>query len=246
MAALPVLDPNLLAEAGPAHNPARPDLASRHLAYIIYTSGSTGNPKGVMIEHRGAINLALAQIGLFATSPASRVVQFASIGFDASIWEILMALGAGAALYLASNRERQGAAALLPFLLLRGVTHATLPPALLDASAVAGLSSLETLILAGESPSAALIAACNQKTTVFNAYGPTETTVCATAWRCPDDFQEGVVPIGRPIANTSLYLLDSDRQPVPLGAIGELYVGGARRGARLSQSAPAHPGALPR
>ena len=180
-----------------------------------------------MIEHRGAINLALAQIGLFATSPASRVVQFASIGFDASIWEILMALGAGAALYLASNRERQGAAALLPFLLLRGVTHATLPPALLDASAVAGLSSLETLILAGESPSAALIAACNQKTTVFNAYGPTETTVCATAWRCPDDFQEGVVPIGRPIANTSLYLLDSDRQPVPLGAIGELYVGGA-------------------
>ena len=226
LAALLVLDPNLL-PAGPAHNPGRPDLASRHLAYIIYTSGSTGNPKGVMIEHRGAINLALAQIKLFATSPSSRVVQFASISFDASIWEILMALGAGAALYLATDRERQGAAALLPYLALHGITHATLPPALLAASDAAGLSSLRTLIFAGESPSAALISACKEKTEVFNAYGPTETTVCATAWRCPEDFEGGAVPIGRPIANTHLYLLDSERQPVPVGAIGELYVGGA-------------------
>ena len=225
LSALPVLDPNTL-PPGPGHNPDRVDIISRHLAYIIYTSGSTGQPKGVMLEHRGAINMTLAQVERFAITPSSRVVQFASISFDASISEFLMALAVGAGLYMPSDRERQGDA-LLKYLEHHGITHATLPPALLDVADVPRLGCLETLVLAGESPSSVLVAACREQTNVINGYGPTEITVCATTWQCPEDFAGGVVPIGRPIANTRLYLLDGSGQPVPLGAAGELYIGGA-------------------
>ena len=224
LAAQPVLDPNHLSP-GPDHNPQRAELTSRDLAYIIYTSGSTGQPKGVMLEHRGAINMALAQVERFALNPSSRAIQFASISFDASISEFLMTLAAGAALHLPAERERRGTE-LLQYLEREGITHATLPPALLDLADVPGLSSLQMLVLAGESPSAALVAACKDQTNVTNAYGPTETTVCATTWLCPRDFAGVVVPIGRPIANTRLYLLDRFGQPVPLGAAGELYIGG--------------------
>ena len=91
-------------------------LTSRHLAYIIYTSGSTGTPKGVMVEHRGLVNLALAQRALFEVSPRSRVVQFASFSFDASTWEIVMALCSGAELFLISPREHRNTSELLDYL----------------------------------------------------------------------------------------------------------------------------------
>ncbi|MBP2239426.1 amino acid adenylation domain-containing protein, partial [Sinorhizobium kostiense] len=201
-------------------------LTSRHLAYVIYTSGSTGTPKGVMVEHRGLVNLGLAQIGLFGVCSNSSVVQFASFGFDASASELVMAFGSGAALHLPANGLRQASNRLSDYLQSESITHATLPPALLQARRDLQCLAPQVLILAGELPKAELIRSLVQAS-IVNAYGPTEATVCATVWNCPDDFDGAIVPIGRPIANTRLYLLDDHGQPVPFGAVGELYIGGA-------------------
>ncbi|MEM5373157.1 amino acid adenylation domain-containing protein, partial [Paraburkholderia azotifigens] len=201
-------------------------LTSHHLAYVIYTSGSTGNPKGVMVQHRGLVNLVLAQGGLFGASPNSRVAQFASVGFDASAWELLMAFGSGAALHLPADEIRQASNKLSDYLRSENITHATLPPALLQTSKNLECLASQVLILAGELPKAELIQSL-APASIVNAYGPTETTVCATVWNCPVDFNGSVVPIGRPIANTRVYLLDGHGAPVPFGAVGELYIGGA-------------------
>ncbi|EHK54742.1 non-ribosomal peptide synthetase, partial [Allomesorhizobium alhagi] len=201
-------------------------LTSRHLAYVIYTSGSTGTPKGVMVEHHSLVNLGLAQIELFGVCSNSRVVQFASFGFDASAWELVMAFGSGAALHLPADALRQASNKLSDYLRSEAITHATLPPALLQASRDPGYLASQVLILAGELPKAELVRSL-ASASIVNAYGPTEATVCATVWSCPDDFDGSVVPIGRPIANTRVYLLDGHGAPVPFGAVGELYIGGA-------------------
>ncbi|MEH2617403.1 amino acid adenylation domain-containing protein [Bradyrhizobium sp. AZCC 1620] len=223
------LDTSVSVIAGLATStPAVTGLTSRHLAYIIYTSGSTGRPKGVMVEHRGLVNLALAQRAMFDVSPRSRIVQFASFSFDASIWEIIMALCSGAGLFLLSAREHRNTSELLDYLSRHAITHATLPPAMLQGRAdLDRLASLRVLVLAGELPKAELVKGLPPAVTVFNGYGPTETTVCATAWRRPTGFDGDVVPVGRPLPNTRLYLLDRFGAPVPLGAIGEIHIGGA-------------------
>jgi amino acid adenylation domain-containing protein len=203
-------------------------LNSRHVAYVIYTSGSTGKPKGVMVEHAGAINLSQAQIALFNLSPLSRILQFASIGFDASIFDIVMAFGSGASLHLLNENDRHSASGFSNYLVDNGITHATLPPALLKGQVeLESLSGLETLVLAGEEPPPAVIRGIAKKVRVFNAYGPTEDTIWTTAWLRPDDFNGNMVPIGKPIHNTRIYLLDPHGAPVPLGVTGELYIGGA-------------------
>ncbi|WP_456639423.1 non-ribosomal peptide synthase/polyketide synthase [Bradyrhizobium sp. USDA 10063] len=201
-------------------------LTSRHLAYVIYTSGSSGTPKGVMVEHRGLVNLGLAQIVLFGACSNSRVVQFASFGFDASASELVMAFGSGAALHLPAGEIRQSTKELSDYLRNEAITHATLPPALLQGGQHLEYLASQLLVLAGELPKAELIRAL-PAASIVNAYGPTEATVCATTWSCPDDFDGAVVPIGRPIANTRVYLLDAHGAPVPFGAVGELYIGGA-------------------
>ncbi|MGV8002878.1 non-ribosomal peptide synthase/polyketide synthase [Photorhabdus temperata subsp. temperata] len=226
LAGLTVLDPNTLPDL-PDSNPQVPGLTARHLAYVIYTSGSTGMPKGVMVEHRGVINLVLAQITRLDIDVTSRMLQFASFSFDASVWEIMIALGGGASLIIPTDAVRQDLCRLWHYLEQQAVTHACLTPALFqDGVDLPAITIKPTLILAGEASSTALLQALRGKVTLFNAYGPTETTVCATTWRCPSDYTDTLVPIGRPIANTRVYLLDVYGQPVPLGAIGEIYVGG--------------------
>ncbi|MDN7805545.1 non-ribosomal peptide synthetase [Burkholderia gladioli] len=221
-----LLDPDTLPER-PASNPVVPGLTSRHLAYVIYTSGSTGKPKGVMVEHRGTLNLAQFQRQNFTILPSSRILQFASCAFDASVWEVVMALGCGATLYLPFTALLKDRAALLRYLEQHRITHATLPPALLQGdSAVLDPELALTLILAGEAPGPGLFQALAEHHVVFNAYGPTESTVCATLWRCPPGFTGETIPIGKPIANTRIYLLDAHGQPVPLGTVGELHIGG--------------------
>ncbi|QIO34958.1 non-ribosomal peptide synthetase [Bradyrhizobium sp. 1(2017)] len=203
-------------------------LTSRSLAYIIYTSGSTGRPKGVMVEHRGLVNLALAQRALFNVNSSSRVVQFASFSFDASIWEIVMALCSGATLFLAGLREHQDTPELLGFLAENAITHATLPPAMLHGrDDLDRLASLRVLVLAGELPRAELIKGLPAGIAVFNGYGPTEATVCATSWLRTPGFDGDAAPIGRPLPNARIYLLDRFGAPVPLGAVGEIWIGGA-------------------
>ncbi|MHB0772406.1 amino acid adenylation domain-containing protein [Bradyrhizobium sp. 5.13L] len=202
-------------------------LTWRSLAYIIYTSGSTGRPKGVMVEHRGLVNLALAQRALLEVNSHCRVVQFASFSFDASIWEIVMALCSGAALFLTDPREHQDTSALFSYLTDNAITHATLPPAMLHGRTdLDRLVSLRVLVLAGELPKAELIKGLPPGVAVVNGYGPTEATVCATSWLRPPAFDGDVAPIGRPLPNVRIYLLDRFGRPVPLGAVGEIWIGG--------------------
>ncbi|HEV7285503.1 MAG TPA: amino acid adenylation domain-containing protein, partial [Kaistia sp.] len=203
-------------------------LTPRNLAYVIYTSGSTGTPKGVMVEHAGLVNLAFAQAAAFDVTPASRVFQFAPFSFDASAFEIVMALAHGAVLCLGPRGTVLAGEELADALRRCGATHVTLPPVVLAGLPDGALDAVRVLIVAGESPTAAAVARWGSGRRMFNAYGPTETTVWASLHSCdPGADPACVVPIGRPIANVRIYLLDEAGAPVPAGAAGEIHIGGA-------------------
>ena len=196
-----------------------------NLAYVIYTSGSTGQPKGVLIEHRGLSNLAADQINIFNLQPSNRILQFASLSFDASIFEIVMALGIGATLYLTNKECLLSGKALLQLLREKAITHVTLPPALLAVLPTESLPALETIISAGESCSEDIVKRWwSPSRSFFNAYGPTEATVWSTVAKIKSVSEKP--PIGRPIANTEIYILDKHLQPVPVGILGELCIAG--------------------
>ncbi|WP_392534069.1 amino acid adenylation domain-containing protein [Nostoc sp. C117] len=198
-------------------------VAPENLAYVIYTSGSTGTPKGVLIQHQGVCNLIQAQIKLFDVDQNSRVLQFASFSFDASVWEIFMAVCSGASLYIGTQDSLRPGTDLVQFLREQSITQVTLPPTALAALPIAELPNLQILIVAGEACNPKLIAEWSQGRRFFNAYGPTESTVCATVAEYTGDTQ---LTIGRAIANTQVYILDQNLQPVPVGTPGELYIGG--------------------
>ncbi|NCR24962.1 MAG: amino acid adenylation domain-containing protein [Microcystis aeruginosa LE13-04] len=199
-------------------------VTANNLANLIYTSGSTGKPKGVMVEHRGLFNLAQAQIKTFNLQSNYRILQFASLNFDASIWEIIMAMGAGATLYLDTKDALMPGLPLMGRLKDYGITHVTLPPSALAALPLEEIPELQTIIVAGEACSEELIKQWATGRNFFNAYGPTETSVCATVEKWTDATEK--ITIGRPIANTQIYILDSHLQPVPIGVPGELHIGG--------------------
>ncbi|MEE4185170.1 MAG: non-ribosomal peptide synthase/polyketide synthase, partial [Gammaproteobacteria bacterium] len=196
------------------------------LAYVIYTSGSTGQPKGVMIEHRGVCNLVHAQAAAFGLGPGDRMLQFASVSFDASIFEIVMGLGVGATLVLADADELLPGAPLLQVLQRQRVTAVTLPPTALLQLPPAELPELHTITVAGEACPPELVTRwtrADQPRRFFNLYGPTETTVWATCAECRSGEP---VTIGRPVSNVRVYVLDRWQEPVPVGVAGELYIGG--------------------
>ncbi len=195
-----------------------------NLAYVIYTSGSSGKPKGVLVQHKGLYNLAEAQIDIFNVQPSSRILQFASLSFDASIFEIVMALGTGATLYLANKESLLPGQSLIKLLRDNAITHVTLPPAVLSVLPKEELPALQTIICAGESCSQDIVKIWGADRRFFNAYGPTEATVWATVAEISDDSEKP--PIGRPIPNTQVYILDKNLQPVPIGIPGELYISG--------------------
>ena len=176
----------------------------------------------MVVTHNGIPSLATAQINHFAITAQARVLQFASLSFDAMVSEISMALVSGAALVIAPSEWRSGDG-LAGFIRSRGVTHATLTPAVL--ATLAEDLSLGTLIVAGEACSTNLVARWSRSRRMINAYGPTETTVCATVSMPLSDTM--MPPIGRPIWNTRIYILDGNLQPVPVGVSGELYIAGA-------------------
>ena len=200
-------------------------VTSQNLAYMIYTSGSTGKPKGVLVGHQGLCNLASAQIGLFDVKKTSRILQFFSIAFDGAIWEIVMALCSGARLCLIPPESVRLASELKQLLQKHSITHLTVVPSALATLSCDDLPTLQTMIVAGEACPPELVQKWSKGRRFFNAYGPTEYTVCATVTECSDRNQKP--SIGRPIANTQIYILDKLFQPVPIGAIGELYIGGA-------------------
>jgi amino acid adenylation domain-containing protein len=196
-------------------------VTSANIAYVIYTSGSTGQPKGVLVEHHGLCNLVQAQLETFELKRENRILQFASLSFDASIFEIVMALGIGATLYLIPEQARLGAA-LISYLENNAITHATLPPAVLNTLPQGKLPALQVLISAGEACSLDVARLADTRR-LFNAYGLTETTVWSTVAQLKDN---SCNTIGRAIANTQIYVLDAYLQPVAIGIPGELYIGG--------------------
>jgi amino acid adenylation domain-containing protein len=201
------------------------EVAAESLAYVIYTSGSTGLPKGAMLRHRGICNLSRAQRAAFQIDEASRILQFSPYSFDASVWEMFMALGNSGALVITSQEVLASPDDLLACMQKMHVSNVTLPPSVVKVLPEQQLPELRTVIAAGEACPAELVQRWAVGRDFFNAYGPTETTVCASFYKCDAD-EAGGPPIGRPINNTHLYILDPQMQPVPIGVPGELHVGG--------------------
>jgi amino acid adenylation domain-containing protein len=224
----------------PLPSPAAPSPAAgakvmaENLAYVIYTSGSTGKPKGVAMPHRPLVNLLAWQRESLAAGP-KKTLQFASVSFDVSFQEIFSTLGSGGELVLITEEIRRDPAALLALLATEGVERAFLPPVVLQHLAEAAEgdkrtpTALAEIITAGEalviSRSIKRLLSALPGAVIHNHYGPTEAHV-VTAARVEGDPEIGPVSIGRPIANTSIFILDPARRPVPIGVPGELYIGG--------------------
>lgn len=195
------------------------------LAYIIFTSGSTGRPKGVELTQGGLHNLACWQSKQFGLGVNDRVLQFATLGFDASVWELTMALTSGAALYFAPQAALMPGGPLESTLCDARISAATLPPSVLALMTPDAFPDLTCVVSAGEACSAELAARWSEGRGFFNAYGPSETTVCATSSAA---IAPGLrrITIGSAIDRFSVHILDAAMQPVPVGCFGELYIGG--------------------
>ncbi|MDX3232393.1 amino acid adenylation domain-containing protein [Streptomyces sp. ME19-01-6] len=226
------LDDPHTADAPAGADPAAPTDAERlgpvsaaNTAYVIYTSGSTGRPKGVAVTHAGLASLLATHLERLEVGPESRVLQFASPSFDASVWELCMGVLSGATLVLADKHALAPGAPLERTISEQRVTHVTLPPPVLATLSKGALPTVETLVVAGDAAAPDLVAAWCDGRRVINAYGPTETTVCATM--SPPLMGDGRVPsIGGPVTNVRIFVLDAGLRPVPPGVPGELYVAG--------------------
>jgi microcystin synthetase protein McyA len=205
---------------------------AENLAYVIYTSGSTGDPKGTMITHRGVCNTLLWRLRTFSLNEKDRIMQTVSFAFDPSVWQIFGALLSGARLVLPRPEALKDTAYLVKFIAEREITITDFPPSLLqvllDEPHLEECRSLRCLFSGGESLSAAIVERFYSRLNaeLYNQYGPTEATIDATYWKCIAGFKDDLVPIGRPISNTQIYLLDNNLQPVPVGVAGHLHIGG--------------------
>ncbi|WP_309475491.1 non-ribosomal peptide synthetase [Pseudomonas putida] len=217
----------------PAHNPVVAGLTPHHLAYVIYTSGSTGLPKGVMNEHAGVVNRLLWMQDAYGLHADDVVLQKTPFSFDVSVWEFLWPLQTGARLVMARPGGHRDPEYLREVIAREGVTTLHFVPSMLDvflsASAGTGLAQVARVLCSGEALPGSLVRRFHAQlpaVALHNLYGPTEAAVDVSAWHCvtaPDN-----TPIGKPIANTTLYVLDEQRQPVPQGVAGELYIGGVQ------------------
>jgi amino acid adenylation domain-containing protein len=208
-------------------------IPSSALAYIMHTSGSTGEPKGVMVEHRGVCNHMLWVSREIPLSPGDRVLQKAPLGFDASAFELFWPLFRGATVVLARQDGYRDLAYLGQLIGEHRVSHIIAVPHLLRALVAAGgldrADALQCAIAAGEVLTAELLDRFKARlpdVELYNFYGPTEASIDATCYRCPRSVPHSAVPIGRPFANTQVYILDPERRPVPIGVAGEIYLAG--------------------
>ncbi|MBV9388117.1 MAG: amino acid adenylation domain-containing protein [Chroococcidiopsidaceae cyanobacterium CP_BM_ER_R8_30] len=204
------------------------------LAYTIYTSGSTGQPKGVMIAHHGICNQLYWRQTTFSLTAADRVLQTISLSFDPSVWQIFWPLSFGAQLYLARPGGQRDSAYLVKLIAQQQITVIALVPSMLrlflQEKDLDTCKCLKHVSCGGEPLPSELIerffARLNLDNVLHNVYGPTEASIDATFWTCSRNTHHRIAPIGRPIANTQIYLLDSQLQTVPLGTAGEIHIGG--------------------
>jgi amino acid adenylation domain-containing protein len=233
---LPALNAQAQAQAISALSAADTGLQPRHLAYVIYTSGSTGQPKGVMNEQRALVNRLLWMQEAYQLTPADRVLQKTPYAFDVSVWEFFWPLITGAGLVLARPEGHREPLYLRRLIAQAGITRLHFVPSMLQVfldalgEHAADCRSLRQIVLSGEALSAHLQNQCLQQlpwVRLSNLYGPTEAAIDVTHWECRLDPTLAAVPIGKPIANLRMYVLDEHLQPVPIGVTGEIYIGGA-------------------
>ena len=183
-----------------------------------------------MIEHGGVVNLIHGRPESFGISTSSRALLFTSLSFDHSVSEIFSALTSGACLHLVQDEIRLDRLRLWDYFEKHSISHTSITPTLLqDSKDLPPLTAPLTFVIMGETLPSSLIPQVQKVVPngrIINEYGPTETTVATTIWKCPHSFNGDIVPIGRPIPNKTMYILDKNQQPVPIGAIGELYIGG--------------------
>ncbi|HYE55002.1 MAG TPA: amino acid adenylation domain-containing protein [Chitinophagaceae bacterium] len=197
------------------------------VAYIIYTSGSTGKPKGVVTRHRSVINCIWSRNHVFGIDSSEAVLQFSTICFDASVEQIWLALFHGARLVLINKEVIMDEEAFNAYIRVHGVTHIDTTPSFLENIQLHQPNSIRRIVLGGEECKPSLAARLCKHYTVYNEYGPTETTIVAVACQATTaHLSRKRLPIGRPIHNTRVYVLDKNREPLPAGMKGELYIGG--------------------
>ncbi len=216
----------------------KPDTAvnSSHLAYMIYTSGSTGRPKGAMNEHRGICNRLLWMQEAYGLNDSDRVLQKTPFSFDVSVWEFFWPLSTGARLVVAKPEGHKDPGYLLDVIDEQHITTLHfVPPMLhvfLEVMDQNRGRSIRRVICSGEALPYDLQQRffSQSQAELHNLYGPTEAAVDVSYWACQKDSSLRIVPIGRPVANTRLYILDSQSEPVPTGVPGELHIGGIQVG----------------
>ncbi|MBZ5723521.1 MAG: amino acid adenylation domain-containing protein [Acidobacteriia bacterium] len=206
------------------------------LAYMIYTSGSTGRPKGAMNTHRGICNRLLWMQDEYGLTATDRVLQKTPFSFDVSVWEFFWPLLMGARLAVADPGGHRDPAYLVKLIRRQDITVLHFVPSMLavflDETGVEECRSLRHVICSGEALPFSLQERFYEKVPakLQNLYGPTEAAVDVTYWSCEPRSERGIVPIGRPVANTQVYILDPRLQPVPVGVPGELHIGGVQVG----------------
>ncbi|MDP5209827.1 non-ribosomal peptide synthetase [Microbulbifer sp. 2205BS26-8] len=214
-------------------NPLHADLTASDLCYVIYTSGSTERPKGVMVRHENIVNHILWRQHHTPLGVDDRVLQKTTFGFDISVLEFFWPLTTGAGLVLPRGQGEKDPPYLCQLMAAAGVSVVQFVPSmltvLLEEGDVSDCSRLRHIYCGGEALTPSLLSRCRERLPecqIHQVYGPTETCIDTTCWSCPTDFSDQVIPIGRPIANTQLYILDQWGEPVPVGVTGEIYIGG--------------------
>jgi amino acid adenylation domain-containing protein/non-ribosomal peptide synthase protein (TIGR01720 family) len=208
------------------------EVLPENLIYVIYTSGSTGRPKGAMLTHKGIVNCILWMQETYGLTCDDRFLHKASLGFDPSVWELFWPLMVGASVSIAGPGVHQDSDYLIETIKKDQVTIIYFVPSMLnvflEAEGLESATSLRRVICGGESLSVETMRRFFSRSgaELHHSYGPTETSIAVSEWSCEPDSERQLASIGRPLANTQVYLLDRQLNPVPIGAQGELYVGG--------------------
>ncbi|WP_416769356.1 amino acid adenylation domain-containing protein [Pseudomonas sp. RHF3.3-3] len=219
------------------NNPWVGGLTPRHSAYVIYTSGSTGQPKGVINEHAAVVNRLLWMQDEYGLTPDDAVLQKTPFSFDVSVWEFFWPLFTGARLVMARPQGHKDPLYLSEVIQAEQITTLHFVPSMLDVFLAHGdaerCASVKRVMCSGEALPGSVVRRFKAQlpgAELHNLYGPTEAAVDVTAWNCAGPIEQTPdnTPIGKPIANTRMYLLDPQMQPVPLGVVGELYIGGVQ------------------